>query len=709
MGGLTVLLAHAGRALELECGPDTRVEEVQAALALLAGAPVEDQILLVASGADAAPLAPGRALGACGLPDGAADVFLYSRALLWPDAPAPGAAEEGAALDEAALAAAEGAGEGDGSGEGEGGSDEEARHPLEDSTSPLLRALPAYSRHFRAHAARLAALAAAGAAALAAGERLLAEAEVVAGGVDAAVASAAPARGALAAAAAAFAARHAARRAAHADVLARFDADLDFLQSIELPEALQRPGRARLADLADIPALRALRDEVATAHRRFGARIGDLEARLAALRADAEALLACAPPADLEALGAAADEARGAAEAQAGAAAAAAADARRAGELLAAAAAGAGGSVGDIVAALEAMHESHGAAAPAARAAGAHVVAFARAAHAARAALTADALPALRAVAAQQERVRAAREALAPFPAALERQDADVAQLLTLRRLPAALRLALAECVRRAAFGDKFSAWAMDLAERMGKFREKEVAARARFLRAVEGVLPGDLLAAAGLAAPPPHCEVSCPGDERSALLRATPGALAHLAPPAAWAAGPAGEEERRRATAEAEADAAAEREGAGTPPEAAATSAPGTASRLEVAHLRAQLAALEARECARAAAAAAAGAPAAAPPAGEPAARFERALAEKDALIAALRCEAEAARRAAAEAEARLAAEALAAPEGGAAPAVGSVVSGDAAASGAASGSHLGGAGASAGDSAPWPAGSGA
>jgi hypothetical protein len=69
---------------------------------------------------------------------------------------------------------------------------------------------------------------------------------------------------------------------------------------------------------------------------------------------------------------------------------------------------------------------------------------------------------------------------------ALARQEGAVQGLLVVRRAPAAYKQCLAECVRRGAFMEKYAHSAAQLAERMGAFREKELAMRESFRKHVE-------------------------------------------------------------------------------------------------------------------------------------------------------------------------------------------------------------------------------
>ena len=155
-------------------------------------------------------------------------------------------------------------------------------------------------------------------------------------------------------------------------------------------------------------------------------------------------------------------------------------------------------------------------------------------------ALTRDAFQQLQTIASQQSKIREVKNKLAVFREALGKQEGSVAELLLVRRLPAAYKQCLAECVRRGAFMEKYAArwvvpggvvwgtgaqqgWqceagrrgyegygagvaarryrtdlgadavpphapcsAAKLAEGMGRFREKEVATRDAFRKHVE-------------------------------------------------------------------------------------------------------------------------------------------------------------------------------------------------------------------------------
>jgi hypothetical protein len=196
----------------------------------------------------------------------------------------------------------------------------------------------------------------------------------------------------------------------------------------------------------------------------------------------------------------------------------------------------------------------------------------------------------------------------------------------------------------RSAFGERYAALASDLAEKMGRFRQKEAAFRDTFRRHVADLIPLDLLDAMGLLQQPPHCQVNVPGDESSRLMPVSPDDLRRLQLP--WSSG----------SIETSL-AAVSRAGAATAPtpsseavEGQSEAAVAAALRMENARLRAELSSQVALDCIRAAEMAALGPLSSLAPfspntdgkeeKGEKdaaAAKFEKALSAKDTLIVAL------------------------------------------------------------------------
>lgn len=130
-----------------------------------------------------------------------------------------------------------------------------------------------------------------------------------------------------------------------------------------------------------------------------------------------------------------------------------------------------------------------------------------------------DALEVLRTVSSQQSRIRAMKEAIGPFMDALARQDERIRSLSIARLLPLVFKQSLSECARRIAFTEKYSSFAAELAERMGKFREKEMSVRNQFYDQVKDIMPGNILRLMGLESPAPHCHVSVPQEHENQPL----------------------------------------------------------------------------------------------------------------------------------------------------------------------------------------------
>lgn len=516
----TYLKAHLTRLYTLLLSFFYRVEEVQRLLSELTGSPPSDQIITH----EGSPLAPSNLLadyGLAGTEEGegrARDVFLYSKSLLRPDAANPPLETFPGPPGNSAVVASASEREGEGA------------HPLDSAPSPLLRALPEYRRQFRGHLQEAEAAAAAGATHVALSCRLLNEAEVQAMAVDAAMASVEPHYAFICNSQASFQQRFNRRYATHQDVLSTFDADVEFLNSVELPPQLRTEEATHLSDLVNLEELRGIAAECRRSHRRFASRVAELEALHTALRTDVEALFMRAPSVDLDGLSQGLAAAAAAADEEVTATQALAADCRRADSCVEDAMREVPAGLQDVVGMLEAMHESHVTTIlPRVNECSAAIEEFARRCLEAKNALAIDALRTLRTIASQQSKIREMREALAPFPGALDRQDAQIARLLVVRRLPAAYKQALAECVRRAAFAEKYTAFAADLAERMGKFRLKESAMRDKFRSHVADHLPAEILERMGLDHPPPHCHVNVPGEEAALLLSVTPEDLRRL------------------------------------------------------------------------------------------------------------------------------------------------------------------------------------
>ncbi|EFN58270.1 hypothetical protein CHLNCDRAFT_57098 [Chlorella variabilis] len=516
MARLAVLCSSSGKTVELEVGSHARVEVVQQTLAELTGIPKGDQILMC----EGARLDGAKPLAAYGLPweehDKVHDVFLYSRAHLRPDAPLPPPEQlPECPLD---LSGLEGIAQ--------------QRHRLDEAGSPLLRLLPDYQRQFQAHLLQANAAHEASQQRMATCARLVSEQEVQALSIDAATSNVELHYAYIRDSFGAFMARYQQQHAQHAEVLSRFEPDLQHLAATELHPALRgsEEGAASLAGLVSAEALRESAAACARGHQHFGGKVAELEGLFGMLKADVEALFMQAPSVDLEALTRQLEEQHGAVDEQGSIVAALSSDlskvaqlVEQAGEAAAAADPAASAHVSDTVHMLEAMREAHvGHLLPRVDGCRAAVEAFAAQCLDCKNALTRDVFTQLRTISSQQSKIREMKNKLALFREALARQEGAVQELLVVRRVPAAYKQCLAECVRRGAFMEKYAHSAAQLAERMGAFREKELAMRDAFRKHVERLIPAQLLERMGLLEQPPHCQVSVSSAEGERLLGVT-------------------------------------------------------------------------------------------------------------------------------------------------------------------------------------------
>jgi autophagy-related protein 11 len=96
-------------------------------------------------------------------------------------------------------------------------------------------------------------------------------------------------------------------------------------------------------------------------------------------------------------------------------------------------------------------------------------------------------------------------------------QEEVFAELLLVRKVASSYRACLAEVVRRKAYAELYMRKAGQLAERMARDRDAEVARREEFMRQ-QGLLPREILEGMGLSGNPSQCEVNVPAFDSSLL-----------------------------------------------------------------------------------------------------------------------------------------------------------------------------------------------
>ena len=531
------LVAHDGRTFELRAGPDTGVAAVREALAGLAGVPEGQQLLLCGG----ARLEGGR-LGQHGLPAEGRDVFLFNRELLRSDAPPPG-------LEALPFLSSD---SGSGGEDGSAGS-WEGVHPLDDSPSPLLRALPVYCREFAKHRREARLALRRSREGFAECQRLLAEMEVQALAIDAARENVDVHYAHIARAQEGFLAGFEAAGARHGALLDGFEAELEQMACIplqrsappaepsraEVPRAggagrLRQHGFRTLVDLLPAEKLRTWASHCRTARGQFCLRVRELAGQVPALQKEVEALFMTLPSVDLKELGLQIDAGEQQVAELASIGESLEKDTATVERLVDEAQAGApppGGSASgslsqsrlqplDAIAALEPMNELHtGSHLPRLQELVAGVERLAAHCLKCKNAMNRSVHSQIKRIAALQSSIRDLRNKILALQEVGKSQEKAFRELELARRVPLAYQACLAEVLRRQAFEKTFAAQAYGLAESMAATSEAEMAKRQAFLHHSESLLPKELLEALGLVGLPPSCEVSIIGSSQGGHL----------------------------------------------------------------------------------------------------------------------------------------------------------------------------------------------
>lgn len=474
------------------------------------------------------------------------NVFLYDKTCLLPESPLPVPLHLDTLIEEALTTHGK---------ETEGGSEvsshaamSEAHHELDDAPSPVLRALPEYYRQFcrDAKCAWSAVKEATGLAELC--SRLVNEIEVQAMAVDSAMSSVQPHYEFVCEMHKSFEDRCASLLSKHEDVLQTFTADVECLRSIQLVDECasalrdkmpslsqqlhqQQDKAITLADLLPLEELESIAHETARSHRRLASRVKEVQRVHLSLRADVEALFLRSPSVDLDALSQELIQVQAASSELETALQLLIADCQRAKRAIEQGTTSLAEKMEsvhvDLVGVLEAVHEAHiGSVLPRISECLTLIKSFATSCVQSKNVMAVDALLALRTIASEQSKIRQMKETLMPFPLAIDRQDSQVEKLLIVRRLPMAYKHALAECMRREAFNQKYKSFALDLEDRMNTFRFKEKSVRETFENKVKGVVPDVLLSAMGLDEDPPLFKVALVDSSESLESR-----LLHIVP----------------------------------------------------------------------------------------------------------------------------------------------------------------------------------
>ncbi|KAK9820447.1 hypothetical protein WJX72_010464 [[Myrmecia] bisecta] len=507
---MLVFVASNGKTLELAVQSSYRVDAVQQALAAHTGIPVSEQIVMC----NGTPLDPTKPLAAYNLPGYAdskpQDVFLYNKnhlrsgaALPLPEPPLPPIPEVPAPQ-----------------------SVRYEPHMLDEAGSPLVRALPDYERQFRYHLTKAQAHCEGSQQRYHISQQLLSEMEVQAMAIDAARANVEQHYSFICNEHSVFMRKYVQQHTAHAETLVRFEQDMAQLAATELQPAARTRELTRLVHLVPEQRLRDWAANCGRSHKHFADKVSELEGLFGGLKSDVESLFMTAPSVDLDELGRQMEDRQRCLDQQTSIVQVLTSDFDKVQSLveetvrqLRAGPSASSVQPLDACHVMETMHDSHvSQLLPQIQEADAQVERFAQHCLNCKNQMTRDVFGQLQKISAQQSKIRNMRNKLAAFKEVAMKQAEAFAELLLVRRIPAAYAHCLSECVRRKAFAELYSGQASQLAERMGRIRAKEVTKRDAFIKHVEAYIPKQVLANMGLLLQPPHCQINVPAAESNLL-----------------------------------------------------------------------------------------------------------------------------------------------------------------------------------------------
>ncbi|KAK9861430.1 hypothetical protein WJX84_007392 [Apatococcus fuscideae] len=500
---MKIYIAHSGKTLDLNVQASSLVGAVQQLLASLTGISAKEQILM----SEGVRLDASKPLAAYKLPldqhNLTHDVFLYNKAHLRSSATMPPVESLPPAPLQDPVAVME-----------------PGSHPLDASANPLVRTVPQFARQFQHDAQQGAAAWLAAQHWFEAGKVFNGEVEVQNSAMDAARGNIDQHYSYIKHAYEDFVAKYQRQRHGHAAILARFEADLQEISAMELHPAARTDVLKHMSDLVPVDKLRDWVEHCQKGHDTFVEKVSELEGIFNMLDADVNGLLMTGPPVALDELYHAEGQAQAALSDQASLLQVLEANASKADQRVLEATGQLGSDLGasntgsmqplDVITWMNAVAESHqGTVMPRMQACLTTAHDFATLSLQAKNGTTKEVVNQLRLISTQQSRIRALRDRMAGLKAVAARQTENFAELLLVKRIPAAYREALCEVMRRREAMGYFAASAQQLAEKMAQRREREVQARDRFLAHVERYLPRTVLSGLGLHIAPPHCQIS--------------------------------------------------------------------------------------------------------------------------------------------------------------------------------------------------------
>ncbi|KAK4481654.1 hypothetical protein RD792_012561 [Penstemon davidsonii] len=271
MGKLVVHIAENGHSYQLDCDEYTLVESVQKFLESVCGIPFNDQLLLCLD----MKLESQRRLSTYKLPSDDRDLFLFNKARMRSNSPAP-ASEQIETIDIPDPPSP---------------SSSHNSHPLDDASDPALKALPSYERQFRYHFQCGRAIYSRTLAKVETCERLLQEQKVQERALEIARGNLDHFYRIVLQNYMDFLKCYSQQHRSHTNLLVNFGRDMEKLRSIRLLPSLQTStNRKCLLDFVKEENLRKIVEDCSSSHRQFENKVSEFKQEFGDLKRNTENL-----------------------------------------------------------------------------------------------------------------------------------------------------------------------------------------------------------------------------------------------------------------------------------------------------------------------------------------------------------------------------------------------------------------------------------
>ncbi|CAJ1944874.1 unnamed protein product [Sphenostylis stenocarpa] len=270
-GQLLVHIAENGQSFELDCDENTLVERVMRSIEAVTGINVSDQLVLCMD----MKLEPQRPLSVYKLPSDDKEVFIFNKARLQNNSPAPPPEQVDIPSDLEPPSPAS----------------THDPHPLDDASDPALKALPSYERQFRYHYHRGHAIYSSTVMKYEHCQRLLRAHIVQERAVEVARSNLDQYFRMINQSYADFVKRYMQQYRMHSDLLVNFGKNVEKLRSIKLHPALQTANRKCLLDLVKEENLRKSVENCTSSHKQFENKVSQFKQSFGDVKRRAEELL----------------------------------------------------------------------------------------------------------------------------------------------------------------------------------------------------------------------------------------------------------------------------------------------------------------------------------------------------------------------------------------------------------------------------------